>query len=161
MSSRGTLLTSCLAITIALITAACQRSDGAEIPDLLPNLPVTPTELYVSPTDTAIVGRVYFTSGGDSYPLESVIVRLATVHWNEDRSSGVFALEGATAPSAVTSPDGTFVFEDLQPGDYVIVVGDVMGEHVIISGPNGKAKIYTTVGGQALNVGVLEVELDE
>ncbi|MFV2044192.1 MAG: hypothetical protein ACC700_13295 [Anaerolineales bacterium] len=106
------------------------------------------------------MGQIVSTSSGGKQPLQGIVVRLATVHWSEDKTEGAFVLDGASAPSAKTVEDGVFTFNDIEPGDYVIVVGDVMGLNVIISEPSGAAKVYSTTMGQVLDVGLLEVSLE-
>jgi hypothetical protein len=80
------------------------------------------------------------------------------VFWNEDHSDGAFVLEGATSPSAVTDEQGRFAFANIAPGDYVAVVGDVLGYHEIISESGGKATIFTAETGKIVNIGTLTVK---
>ena len=75
--------------------------------------------------------------------MAKAVVRLASVVWNQDKSDGAYFLEGGSSPTSTTDENGRFSFENLAPGDYVIVVGDVYSSHEIVSAPEGKAKIFT------------------
>lgn len=108
---------------------------------------------------SALVGQVF--SIYTKMPLPNTIVRLAKVFWNEDHSDGTYILEGATSPGYITDEFGVFLFEDLEPADYVVVIGDIVGYHVIIKEPDGKAKVYTLKPGEVLNLGVIDVELPQ
>ena len=69
------------------------------------------------------------------------------------------SFEGARSPSVVTQADGTFIFRDVDPADYVMAVGELMGDHVMISESNGKARIFAAEKGKTLDVGTLKVDL--
>jgi hypothetical protein len=107
-----------------------------------------------------LAGQVFTTIGGDK-PLTDTVVRLARVYWNEDRSDGAFVLEGATSPSAITDQDGQFTFHNLAAADYVIVVGDVMGQNVVVSESSGKPRIVTVATDETKNIGNIRVELPQ
>ncbi len=116
-------------------------------------------KITLTPSKSAMIGRVETTYTGKRTPLGKTVVRLARVFWNEDKSDGAFVLEGATSPSNISTEDGFFVFSNIDPADYVIVVGEVIGYNEIIKEPDGKAKVYTIQAGQTLDVGTLVVAL--
>lgn len=139
-----------IALTI-LILAAC-----APLPADVPPTPAAPAtmamqsplpspEIQVAPSAEANTasGVVYTTASGDRRPMAKAVVRLASVVWNQDKSDGAYFLEGGSSPTSTTDENGRFSFENLAPGDYVIVVGDVYSSHEIVSAPEGKAKIFT------------------
>jgi hypothetical protein len=117
------------------------------------------SEVILTPTKATIIGRVNTTYTGSVTPLTNTVVRLAKVFWNADKTDGAFVLEGASSPSAITNQKGEFVFENIDPADYVIVVGEAEGDNEIIAKPNGEAKIYTVEPDIALDVGTLTVKL--
>lgn len=94
-----------------------------------------------------------------SAPLTNTTVRLARVFWDEQHTDGVYVLEGARSPSDVTDENGFFVFVDVHPGDYVMIVGDIYGDHVVISNPDGSARIFTLREGEVMELGQLRVTL--
>jgi hypothetical protein len=116
------------------------------------------SKITLSPDKTAIVGQV--TDKINPHPpITNTVVRLAKVFWNEDHTKGAFVAEGATSPSSITDDKGYFQFPALDPGEYVIIVGELLGKNVIISKPDGKPRIYTPAGGKVMDVGTLEVDL--
>ena len=111
------------------------------------------------PDRTAITGRILSLQSTSSAPISGVVVRLARVFWNEDKSDGAFAVEAAQSPSTITDANGAFFLGDLEPADYVIVVGDLEGDNVIISEGGEKARVFSTHPGEILKVGDLRVDL--
>ena len=117
-------------------------------------------EATLSPTLSAVKGRVLTVASGSPRPLADTVVRLAKVFYNEPHTDGVYVLDGASSPGALTDQDGRFSIVNIEPADYVIVVGDAESpDHVIISEPDGKARLFTAEAGQVLDVGTLEVGL--
>ena len=55
---------------------------------------------------------------------------------------------------------GVFSHENIEPADYVVVVGEVIGIHEIISNSDGSAKIYTAEEGQIIDVGIIRVSIE-
>lgn len=119
----------------------------------------TPDEFLSPPSitiaGTGLVGRLISIS--DNAPLGNTVVRLAKVFWNEEHSEGVYVLEGARSPSCITDDKGTFIFAGIGPGDYVMIVGDVYGHHIIVSNVDGSARIFSLEEGNVLDVGQLQV----
>ena len=105
----------------------------------------------------AILGQII--SNTEDQPLTGTVVRLAEVFWNDDNSDGAFVLKGGASPGNFTDENGVFVIQDLEPADYVIVVGEVIGTHEIVSEPDGSAKIYAVIAGEVLLIEPLHVNL--
>ena len=70
-----------------------------------------------------------------------------------------FLIDESASPITITDENGLFVFNELEPRDYVIVVGDLYGQHVILSNNDGTAQIFTAEAGQVLDVDMLKVDL--
>lgn len=115
--------------------------------------------ITLTPTKAALTGHVITTYDGKTQPLANSVVRLAKVFWNADKSDGAFVVEGGSSPSAITNQNGDFAFTNIDPADYVVVVGDLEGENEIIPDTNGKAKIYTIEADKILDIGTLQVKL--
>lgn len=118
-----------------------------------------PSSIVPVPGTAVVVGRAVTAETNNPAFLVSMPVRLARVFWNADKSDGAFVLEGATSPSALIQEDGSFVFLNVVPADYVIVIGDPFGYNAIITEPNGKARVITVEAGKTFNVGTLMVTL--
>jgi len=115
--------------------------------------------ITLTPSKAILAGKVYTNYTGKLEPLKGMVVRLAKVFWNSDKTDGAFVLEGATSPSTITNQQGEFAFGNIEPADYVIVVGNVEGDNEIIAETGGKAKIYNVEPGKILDVGTLKVKL--
>jgi hypothetical protein len=116
-------------------------------------------QITLTPTKAALSGKVYTSYSGSLQPLKGTVVRLAKVFWNNDKTDGAFVLEGGSSPSTITNQKGEFVFGNIDPADYVVVVGDAEGDNEIIAETNGKAKIYKVEADKILDVGTLKVKL--
>ena len=53
------------------------------------------------------------------------------------------------------------MFENVEPMEYVIVVGDIENTYRIVSDDSGKASVFMAEPDQILDVGELTVELTE
>ena len=114
-------------------------------------------DIEVTQDKGAILGQVI--SNTEDQPLADTVVRLAEVFWNDDNSDGAFVLKGGASPGNITDENGVFVMEDLDPADYVIVVGEVIGIHEIVSEPDGSAKIFPVNAGEVLTIEPLRVNI--
>ncbi len=144
-----------------LLLAACQGSPGMGTGSTpRENVYHSLAEATLSPALSAVEGRVLTVASGTPRPMADTVVRLAKVFYNEPHTDGVYVLDGASSPGAITDQEGRFSVVNIEPGDYVIVVGDAESpDHVIISERDGKAKLFTAEAGQTLDVGTLEVNL--
>ncbi|MEM2890199.1 MAG: hypothetical protein QW358_02490 [Candidatus Hadarchaeum sp.] len=144
-----------LSLTIIVFIASC-----ANVPTQVNKTETTAVEstsITLTPSLGALIGQVKSAATGE--PIANITVRLATVHWNENKTDGAFVLEGGTSPGDITSENGVFEIINLKPADYVIVVGDVIGRHEIISNPDGSAKIFTIEEDMVLEIEPLIVNL--
>ncbi len=141
-------------LVLTVFIAACNKTSS---PTINPEVLVTPTAISLPETGKAsITGQVMHTQG---YPLVNMIVRLANVAHSSSGKGGAFILDLARSPSTSTDPKGFFNIQNVDPGEYVIVVGDVeiTGIYEIISENNGSAKVWTFPADQVTNIGTLTV----
>ncbi|MEM4217083.1 MAG: hypothetical protein QXZ09_03585 [Candidatus Methanomethylicaceae archaeon] len=106
-----------------------------------------------------ITGRLWSATSGE--PLSKVVVRLAEVYYqnNEPKSMiGIYVLDNAFSPSAITDVNGLFVFTNVEPRDYVLFIGDVAIKHVVVTREDGKPQVWTVRAGEIVNLGDLRVE---
>lgn len=127
---------------------------------------VTPTSTQIStPTEPEVVapqagkatliGKVV--SIQDGSPMANTVVRLAEVYRQGDE--GAFVLDGAYSPGDITDNQGKFAIQNVDPKEYVIVVGDVYDKYQIIADPNDDAKIFLAFENEILDIGELKVDL--
>lgn len=141
---------------ISIVLFGCSQSSPT--PEPAPDLIKEYVELAVINQDEgAILGQIISTT--DNQPLKDTVVRLAKVFWDEEISEGAFVLQGGSSPAGITDEQGVFVIDGLEPANYVIIVGEVIGYHEIISESDGSAKIYSVIAGEALEIESLHVNL--
>ena len=143
-------------LTIFLITSCSSTDDTISSPAIQAAM----DDIELGSGKAAIVGQVVTTASGEPVLLPNTVVRLAKVFWNEDNTDGAFVLEGARSPSDITDEKGVFVHADLEPADYVVVVGEAIGIHEIIANPDGSARIFTVEEGEVKYVGIIRVNLE-
>lgn len=168
-----------LMVILTLVATSCRPSDQSTVStngvtpeslastlespttDLTP-LPITVVPAQLSPLstpsgeDAVVIGRVFRLDGKTAIPNTTVF--LATVYWNTDHTSGVFALDVNAAPKSATSDNGAFMFSGVKAGEYTFVVGDPERKTAILSTPSGQAQVFKVDPGQILNLG--DVKLD-
>ena len=156
-------------LLLLLLLAACSEDQSQELDqdtaippasatDIPPTTPVErPT---ISPTESGLEGMIFSTSPRSQGPLAGVEVHLARVYWNEDRTDGAFMIDETQSPVTFTEDDGKFSFAPIEESDYVIVVGDLYGQNIIISNSDGTAKVFSLDAGRINDVGVLQVDLE-
>jgi hypothetical protein len=140
------LLLSCL---IVLSLAGCANQAQPPEQAALPNVP-TPT------ADTSVVaGRVV--GAGSQAPIKKTPVYLAKVFWDEGHTNAAYALDLANSPVGHTDQDGFFWIPQVEPYEYVVVVGDYYGTNDAVREQNGDARIITAEAGKTLDVGIVQV----
>lgn len=131
-----------------------------------PESPLAPPSVDEAPTPEAdkssVIGRIVSIRTG--LPLANTVVRLPEVYCapgvkEEDKREQCFwALDNAFSPSAISDETGLFVFNNVEVRDYVVMLGDIMLESLIIDDEEGKPVIITTPEGEVLNLGELRVD---
>jgi hypothetical protein len=109
-----------------------------------------------------VSGRLFSLESGQ--PLNREVVRLAEVFCPEDvqaeeKSEECFwTLDNAFSPTAFTDETGYFVFKNVEPHDYTVMVGDYVGRYAFVNGENGKPIIFTAPADETTDVGEYQVE---
>ncbi len=143
-------------LVITVFIAACNKTSS---PTINPEVLVTPTSVSLPETGKAsITGQVMHSQG---YPLVNMVVRLADVARSSTGKGGAFILDMARSPATSTDNNGYFNIQNVDPGEYVLVVGDVeiTGVYEIITEQNGAAKVYTLPADQVTDIGILTVSI--
>jgi hypothetical protein len=97
----------------------------------------------------------------EGYPMVNTVVRLADVARGAEGHGGAFILDLARSPGTFTDQYGFFNIQNVDAGEYVIVVGDVeiTGVYEIIADENGDAKIWNFPADQITDIGTLTVKV--
>lgn len=132
---------------------ACEsRNSFTEKESVLPS--PTPPLFTPEPGRTTVIGKVISLSG---QPVPQVPVWLAEVV--RQGEEGVYVLDSRSSPGAYTNEEGVFVIPNVNPGEYVIVIGDPEGLYEIITEPSGKAKVWNIPPDLVFDIGELRVSL--
>lgn len=117
----------------------------------------TPLSTQASAATASMLGRVV--SNTDGKPISQTVVALAKVYRDaNDPNRAAFALDLANSPATFTTDDGSFQFNSVEPGEYVISVGDLNGTKDIVREANGDARVYKLETDQAVDTGVVQVQ---
>ncbi|MEN4011825.1 MAG: hypothetical protein ROW48_07310 [Bellilinea sp.] len=135
-------------LIISVFLTSCQSETNNEFGNTVP----TPEQ-----GKSNLTGRIMTVQGK---PLTETVVRLAEVYRDgENTERGAYLLDTAFSPGTITDNRGFFVFINLLPGEYVVVVGDVeSNNYVIIADEKGIARTWKTMENQILDLGKLVVE---
>ncbi|MFO7170827.1 MAG: hypothetical protein DIU80_022600 [Chloroflexota bacterium] len=145
----GNFIRVALALLVTLLFTACSS----------PSAPSTSSGVRAQPTPppgkATVVGRVLDSRTGEAMP--NTPVRLAEVYRSGE--DGAYVLDGASSPGALTNGTGEFVFSNIEAREYVLVVGDLLGDYVVIAEASGLARVWNAESGKVLDVGTLSIDL--
>ena len=136
-----------LVATLAIV--ACQSI----IMPSTPSTTVPTTTIIPSPEagKASVTGRVLNSSGE---PVSNTSVRLAEVYPNEE-GDAAFALDEAFSPAALTDNQGFFLFNNIPAGEYVLFVGSINTEFMIIQNSDGSAVVYNALPDEILEIATI------
>ena len=133
-------------------------------PDISSTSTLTPSQthapIFPNPkiNKAAFAGRVV---DGSGMPISNMQLRLAEVYRSEeDSSNGAYILDTAFSPGAISDDNGYFVFSDIEPMEYVLVLGNPERVYEIILDDSGKAKVWETEENQVLDIGELMTDFN-
>ena len=120
-----------------------------------------PTFPTSEPKTGTVVGRLVSSTSG--VPLNREIVRLGEVECPEGveptskRTQCVWTLSNAFSPSTFTDENGFFVFNDVEPRDYVVIIGDMIGKNTKIADDSGPF-MWEAVADEITDIGEFHIE---
>jgi hypothetical protein len=139
-----------------ILLSSCNKGSSSTInPEVLPT--ITPPSLPEAGKAT-IIGQIYNKNGD---PMVNTIIRLAVVVRGAEGRGGAYILDITRSPGTVTDEHGNFIVQNIDAGEYVLVVGDIeiTGIYEIISQPNGPARVWEFPADQVTDVGVITVSI--
>ena len=99
------------------------------------------------------------TTGDGSYePVPLSVVFLAPVIFLEDGTPGFAGLDNKNDPSAGTNPDGYFLFENVPPGSFGVVVARGV-QFILIRNEEGQDYLIEVEADQVLDLGEVRTTL--
>ena len=138
---------------LLLLLSSCSKGVSTINPEVLPT--VTPPPSPETGKATTI-GQIKHQDGS---PFSDVIVRLANVARDAEGKGGAYILDIARSPSTYSDAYGYFIIQNIDPGEYVVVIGDVEIPQLyeVVQESNGDAKVWSFPTDQVTDVGVLTV----
>jgi len=126
----------------------------ATSPTTVINLP-----FVISPAGdkTAVCGRIVT---ADGFPFGDLNIRLAEVYYGESGYEGAFVLNTSSSPSAMTDRDGYFCTGEIAVTDYILIIGHPEETYEIYAGEDSKAKVWSPLAGEVLELGEIVTSLD-
>lgn len=94
----------------------------------------------------------------NNQPYSQVPVQLAEAYDN-DKGETNFVLNTAKSPITIADDQGDFVFENIPPHRYVVVVGDVFGNYKVLLGPDQVTLVIDAKSDEKLDLGALKVDI--
>jgi hypothetical protein len=104
-----------------------------------------------------VIGRVLSKQSGA--PIAGTPVRLAEV--TRQGGEAIYVLDGANSPGAQTNAQGEFVMANVVAREYVLVVGDPIGNYYVVQDEATRAKVWNAAADQVLDVGEQKVDLGQ
>jgi hypothetical protein len=144
------LLTGCSGTGTAVKTGSGGDSGALDADALIAKYQVEQT-----PATGTVVGKLL---PGSGIQVNNTPVYLAGVYWDENRKDGAFALDSSSSPSTISKEDGVFIISNVNPGEYAIIVGEVIGTSVVIQDGKGNAMVIKVEADKVLNLAELEVK---
>lgn len=155
-----------LTMCVVMLTG-CQvviKTTPTQEPTAEQPLAISPTTaihqpLAVSPArnKTAICGRIVTADGS---PFGESNVWLAEVYYGEPNSEGAFVLNTSASPGAMTDKDGFFCTVEIAVTDYILIIGHPEENYEIYAGEDSKAKVWSPLAGEVLELGEIVTTLD-
>jgi hypothetical protein len=112
--------------------------------------------LATSADKGAIVGTVSNRTG--ALPADTKVF-VARFIWNDAKTVGVFYLDTGSVLSVPIEASGAFQVPDLEPGDYVLVIGVTPENAMPIMGNDNQARVIAVQAGQSVDLGEQTMDL--
>jgi hypothetical protein len=145
-------------IVLVFLLSSCQTPSVA-ITALSTKEAKTPNDMPTPENGTSSVsGWVIQSANGKPYG--NGYVNLAKVYRNKSLpTDGAFVLDSAHSPGTPTKQDGTFLFMNVKPGEYVFVIGTPDGQTEVYLGADGKPKVWKVDTSSTLDMGEIKTSL--
>lgn len=88
-------------------------------------------------------------------PADNLILALAKVVPDSNGNPIIVSFNRSSAPKTVTDSKGRFVFVDIPPGQYGLILDRIIGSYLLNDPENGGDMLITTEPGQLFDLGTL------
>lgn len=149
-------------ILTLLFLAACSTAQPSPVaetaetnaaypaPDSGSNEPVPP-----STPGTATLTGVLMRNPSNPQPAEKIILALGEVIVSEEGTPMMASFDMKTSPHNLTDASGRFVFTNIPPGQYVLIVDRITDSFMLRDPQTGGDLIFSVTEGQVVDIGEL------
>lgn len=156
-----------LSVCLLLLTlSACTGQEAApQVASPSTDSVPTPKSAFVVPTPASTdVGTVTgillkVQQDGGTKPFAGLPVYLGSILKSEQGKEGLVELDKAKAPHATVDAQGNFVFTDVKPGRYGLMIDTPRGAVLLNDPSNGGNFIVQVDGGKVQNLGELKYDI--
>jgi hypothetical protein len=106
----------------------------------------------ILPGEGGIIGQVIIDQEGTPNP--GTPVHLAEVFRSNNKAA--YIIDTSNSLSSITNEVGKFSFSLIPTGEYVIIIGDPLSEHLIVMDESGKAKDLIVQPDQTIDAGSIQ-----
>ena len=132
-------------ILVLLITTACSVN----------SLPaITPT-VTSAPGTGQVIGVLLVGVNNVSQPVNNVLLYLAETIKDSNGKDSVAALDRTSSPRTVTDDQGRFVFSNVPPGNYGLILDMVTNSYLLMKPGSEEALIIEMSAGKQVDLGSL------
>ncbi len=120
------------------------------------------TEPFIIPSPSAdqvgnVTGRLFRVTEGRSEPIRNTKLFLGTILQSQEGVEGLVQLNRGIDPEVTTDDQGNFVFVDIQPGRYGLMIDTATSGALLLNQPDtGTNMIVEVIGGEVVDLGKLE-----
>ncbi len=142
-----------LFLLVILVVSACSPVVTDQT-----SVPTKPSELQLAaPAADKATVTGQMVSLLDDQPFQTTLIRLAVIHGEGVES--IYVLNDGTSPGAYTNANGVFVFENIDPGSYAVLITDANGNYLTINETADKILTVEGVAGKITEMGTIKVDL--
>jgi hypothetical protein len=138
--------------SILLVAIACLVISGCHVISDNQNIFGKSVIPKILPGEGGIIGQVTIDQNGTPNP--GTPVHLAEVFRNNNEAG--YIIDASNSLSTVTDVGGKFSFTLIPTGEYVIIIGDPLHEHLIVMDELGKAKDLIVQPDQIVDAGSIQ-----
>jgi hypothetical protein len=135
--------------------------DVSVLPTPIPfQFPEDLSAVTIEPGKVVVIGRLISSITGQ--PIANTPVRMAQIYYaeegNRDPEQGAWALNNAFSPFAYSNENGYFIFENVDPMDFVVFVGDILDRYNTETNENERPIPHTALADELTDLGDIRVE---
>ena len=102
------------------------------------------------------MGVLLLWSEGELKPVANVKLALGEILLDDNGEERMVGYDASTAPTTTTDTDGQFIFRDIPPGRYGLILDIVMSSFLLFDESSGEAMLIDILADEVVDLGNLE-----